>query len=61
MITSMNNFQMNVTRKTFLLSALGFISMLNPACRHGSDDAMVAYKRYAIKNVIKVNLKHVEK
>lgn len=52
---------MNLIRKTFLLSALGFISMLNPACRHGSDDAMVAYKRYAIKNVIKVNLKHVQK
>ncbi|WP_156166680.1 hypothetical protein [Pedobacter sp. BMA] len=52
---------MNTIRKTVMLSALGFISMLNPACRHGSADAQAAYKRYAIKNVIKTNSKHPQR
>ncbi|WP_316797859.1 hypothetical protein [Pedobacter frigidisoli] len=52
---------MNSTRKIFLLSALVSISMISPACRHGSTDAQAAYRRYAIKNVIKVNLKYLQK
>ncbi|WP_231459589.1 hypothetical protein [Pedobacter sp. Leaf132] len=32
--------------------ALGIIAMLNPSCKHGSNDATELYRRYAIKNLI---------
>ena len=40
------------------IPALLFISVLNPACRHGSNDGIELYRRYAIKNLI---IRNVEK
>jgi hypothetical protein len=44
--------------KLLFIPALFFISVLNPACKHGTNDAQALYRRYAIKNVV---IKKVEK
>ncbi|MGM9477344.1 hypothetical protein ACS5PU_12970 [Pedobacter sp. GSP4] len=38
--------------KILFIPALLFISVLNPACKHGTDNAMELYRRYAIKNLV---------
>lgn len=38
--------------KLFFLSALLMICTLNPACKHGTNDGIELYRRYAIKNLI---------
>jgi len=44
--------------KILFIPALLFISVLNPACKHSTNDAMTLYRRYATKNLV---LKNVEK
>jgi hypothetical protein len=34
------------------IPALLFITMLNPACKHGTNDGIEIYRRYAIKNIV---------
>ncbi|WP_175474491.1 hypothetical protein [Pedobacter rhizosphaerae] len=43
---------MHFNKKYLFLPALLLISVLNPACRHGNNDGLTLYKRYAIKNLI---------
>lgn len=38
--------------KILFIPALLFISVLNPACNHGANDARTLYRRYAIKNLV---------
>jgi len=38
--------------KILFIPALLFITMLNPACKHGTNDGMEIYRRYAIKNLV---------
>jgi len=38
--------------RLFFLSALLMICTLNPACKHGTNDGIELYRRYAIKNLI---------
>lgn len=45
--------------KILFIPALLFISVLNPACKHGTKDAMTLYRRYAIKNMVIKNLEKV--
>ncbi|WP_157263286.1 hypothetical protein [Pedobacter sp. R20-19] len=42
---------MNRNIKLLFISALSIICMLNPACKHGTNDAKEIYRRYAIKNI----------
>ncbi|SDD74629.1 hypothetical protein [Pedobacter soli] len=42
--------------KVFFIPALLFISVLNPGCKHGTNDAMTLYRHYAIKNLVIKNL-----
>ncbi|WP_293789451.1 hypothetical protein [uncultured Pedobacter sp.] len=44
--------------KIFFIPALLFISMLSPACKHGTTDGIELYRRYAIKNLV---IKKVQK
>ncbi len=44
--------------KLLFIPALLFISVLNPACKHGTNNAQSLYRRYAIKNLV---IKKVEK
>lgn len=41
----------NKSKMLFSLS-LAFIAMLNPSCKHGTNNATELYRRYAIKNLI---------
>ncbi|WP_157255520.1 hypothetical protein [Pedobacter sp. Leaf216] len=43
--------------KIFFIPALLFITMLNPACKHGTNDGIELYRRYAIKNIISKKIK----
>ncbi|MBO9673000.1 MAG: hypothetical protein J7577_06125 [Sphingobacteriaceae bacterium] len=43
---------MSTNYKCFFITALLFITMLNPACKHGTNDGMALYRRYAIKNLV---------
>ncbi|MEH3115448.1 hypothetical protein [Pedobacter terrae] len=38
--------------KILFIPALLFISMLSPACKHGTNDGIALYRRYAIKNLV---------
>ncbi|WP_165585809.1 hypothetical protein [Pedobacter nototheniae] len=38
--------------KLLFIPALAFISMMNPACKHGTNDGIEIYRRYAIKNIV---------
>ncbi|MFW0715343.1 hypothetical protein [Pedobacter sp. N23S346] len=42
---------MNRKIKVLFISALSAICMLNPACKHGTNDGKEIYRRYAIKNI----------
>ncbi|SDG40720.1 hypothetical protein SAMN05421827_106109 [Pedobacter terrae] len=44
--------------KILFIPALLFISMLSPACKHGTNDGIELYRRYAIKNL---SIKKVQK
>jgi len=44
--------------KIFFVTALFFISVLSPACKHGTNDGIALYRRYAIKNLV---IKKVQK
>ncbi|MFJ7357742.1 hypothetical protein ACQKLG_03745 [Pedobacter suwonensis] len=44
--------------KILFVSALSFISVLSPACKHGTNDGIELYRRYAIKNLV---IKKVQK
>ncbi|WP_165501218.1 hypothetical protein [Pedobacter psychrodurus] len=37
--------------KILFIPALLFITMLSPACKHGTNDGIELYRRYAIKNL----------
>jgi len=37
--------------KILFFPALLFISVLSPACKHGTNDGIELYRRYAIKNI----------
>ncbi|WP_421943667.1 hypothetical protein [Pedobacter sp.] len=41
----------NKSKMLFAFS-LAFIAMLNPSCKHGTNNATELYRRYAIKNLI---------
>jgi len=43
---------MSMNHKILFIPALLFIMMLNPACKHGTNDGIELYRRYAIKNLI---------
>ncbi|WP_168202358.1 hypothetical protein [Pedobacter sp. KBS0701] len=49
---------MSTSRKILFIPALLFMMMLNPACKHSTNDGIELYRRYAIKNL---NLKKVQK
>lgn len=38
--------------KILFIPSLLFITMLNPACKHGTNDGIELYRRYAIKNIM---------
>ncbi|WP_316803178.1 hypothetical protein [Pedobacter nototheniae] len=42
---------MQIKIKVLFIPALAFISMMNPACKHGTNDGIEIYRRYAIKNI----------
>lgn len=44
--------------KILFVPAFLFISMLSPACKHGTNDGIELYRRYAIKNLV---IKKVQK
>jgi hypothetical protein len=43
---------MSKNYKILFIPALLFITMLNPACKHGTNDGIELYRRYAIKNLV---------
>lgn len=43
---------MSMNSKILFIPALLFIAMLNPACKHGTNDGVELYRRYAIKNLV---------
>ncbi|MBE5318256.1 hypothetical protein IM793_03725 [Pedobacter sp. MR2016-19] len=43
---------MSTNYKILFITALSFIAMLNPACKHGTNDGIELYRRYAIKNLV---------
>ncbi|MDQ0640839.1 hypothetical protein QF042_004404 [Pedobacter sp. W3I1] len=38
--------------KILFIPALLFMTMLSPACKHGTNDGVELYRRYAIKNLV---------
>jgi len=42
---------MSKNYKILFIPALLFITMLNPACKHGTNEGIELYRRYAIKNL----------
>ncbi|MCX2430294.1 MULTISPECIES: hypothetical protein [unclassified Pedobacter] len=42
---------MNRKIKVLFITALSAICMMNPACRHATNDGQEIYRRYAIKNI----------
>jgi len=45
--------------KILFIPALLLITMLNPACKHGTNDGIELYRRYAIKNITIKKMKKV--
>lgn len=43
---------MHFNKKQLFLPAMLLMSMLNPACKHGTNDGITLYKRYVIKNLV---------
>jgi len=43
---------MSKNYKILFIPALLLITMLNPACKHGTDNGLELYRRYAIKNLV---------
>ncbi len=43
---------MSKNYKILFMPALLFITTLNPACKHGTNDGIEIYRRYAIKNIV---------
>jgi len=43
--------------KVMFISCFTFICMLNPGCKHGTNDAKEIYRRYAIKNITVIRSK----
>jgi hypothetical protein len=49
---------MSKNHKILFIPVLLFITVLNPACKHGTNDGIELYRRYAIKNLV---IKKVQK
>jgi len=45
--------------KILFIPALLFMSMLNPACKHGTNDNRTLHRHYAIKNIVIKQVKAV--
>ncbi len=41
--------------KATFVSFLIFISMINPGCKHATNNGLEIYRRYAVKNIIIVD------
>lgn len=42
---------MQMKKKILYTAILGSICILNPSCKHSTNDAQDLYRRYAIKNL----------